>query len=152
MGFVIWRVYLKASPLPPAPHLLMTDCFLIDCLIDWDLACWKYAFCVAFLYVFFVFWMLKCSLGSFLEPLGWLWGLWAHFWRSWTDFGGSWVTLGCLSFSLALLGVILGSSWQLLAPFGGFLDAQSHPKCTENAKLLTLQKHRKHVFLEGFEG
>ena len=25
---------LKASPLPPAPHLLMTDRLLIDCLID----------------------------------------------------------------------------------------------------------------------
>ncbi len=36
------------------------------------------------------FWTLKCSLGSLLEPLGWLGGPWAHFWRSRTDFGGSW--------------------------------------------------------------
>ena len=42
--------------------------------------------------------------------------------RLWRVVGPLW---GRLSFSLALLGVILGSSWQLLAGFGGLLDAQS---------------------------
>ena len=51
--------------------------------------------------------------------------------------GGTSSLLGRLSFSLALLGVILGSAWQLLARFGALLDAQSRPKCNKNGKLLT---------------
>ncbi len=62
---------------------------------------------------------------------------------------------GRLSFSLAFLGVIVWSSWQLLARCWGLLDAQAPPKYVQNAKLWadsanTLNKDI--MFWEGFKG